>query len=74
MLEQLRKQRSRTKKELNHLDEAIAAFKKLVGTNSHAGVRRGPRTRRKLSAAARRKIARAQRARWAKVRQKAAKA
>lgn len=45
MLKQLRGERSRTKKELSHLDDAIAAFEKLVGNNA------GPAGARKLSRA-----------------------
>ncbi len=69
ILSQLQGERSRTEKEVERLDEAIAAFQKLVGTNSGGATRKGPRARRKLSAAARRKIGRAQKARWAKLRQ-----
>ncbi len=69
MLKELRGEQRRTQRELEHLDAAVAAFEKLVGANPGRGVRRGPR-RRKLSAAARGKIARAQKARWAKLRQK----
>ncbi len=67
VLNQLRGERTRTQKELKRLDRAIAAFEKLVATNRR-GKRRGPRARRKLSAAARRKISRAQKARRAKLR------
>jgi hypothetical protein len=62
-LEELREQRSRTKEELDHPDEAIAVLQKLVGKNSRQEVRGGPRRRRKLSATARRKISEAQKAR-----------
>lgn len=75
MLKALRGERSRTQKELSRLDDAIAAFERLVGRNPGPGRVRKPRARRKFSAAARRKIAKAQKARWAKLRQgKAAKA
>lgn len=74
ILKQLRGQRNRTQQELDRLDQAIAAFGKLVGTNPGRGGRGRPRARRRLSAAARRRIGRAQKARWARVRQeKAAK-
>ena len=66
ILKQLQRERSRTQKELNRLDNAIAAIKKLVGNNPGPARARKPRARRKLSAAARRKISRAQKARWAK--------
>jgi hypothetical protein len=68
MLKQLRGERSRTEKELSRLEDAIAAFKKLVGNNSGPARARKPRARRRLSAAARRKISQAQKARWAKLR------
>jgi uncharacterized protein YjiS (DUF1127 family) len=75
ILKQLRGERSRTRKELSRLDDAIAAFKKLVGNNPGPAGARKPRARRKLSAAARRKISRAQKTRWAKLRkEKAGKA
>ena len=68
MLKQLRRERSRSQKELNRLDDAIAAFKKLVGNNPGPGRPIKARVKRKLSAAARRKISEAQKARWAKLR------
>ena len=71
ILKQLQGERSRTERELRRLDGAIAAFEKLVGNNPGPGRLRKPR--RKLSVAARRRIAKAQKARWAKVRQEAAK-
>ena len=66
MLKQLRGERSRTEKELSHLDDAISTFEKLVGNNPGPGRPRKPR--RTLSAAARKKISEAQKARWAKQR------
>jgi hypothetical protein len=67
VLKELEQERSR-------LDQAIEAIGSLVGRNHlrlvHAQTNR---LRRTLSAAARRKIAAAQRARWAKVRAKQAK-
>jgi hypothetical protein len=68
MLKQLRGERSRTEKELSHLDDAIAAFEKLVGNNPGPPRARKPRARRRLSAAARKKISEAQKTRWAKLR------
>jgi hypothetical protein len=71
-LAQLRQERSRTQKELDRLDGAISALGKL-GARSAPARSSKPRARRKLSAAARKKISQAQKARWAKVRkQKAA--
>ncbi len=73
MLEELKAKRNSTKKQLDQLDEAIRALQKLGGSNSKGSESKGVKPRRTMSAAARRKIAAAQRARWAKVRkQKAA--
>ncbi len=72
MFKQLKRERKRAQKGLEHLDDAISAFGKVVGkagrraaTQTEKTVRR---VRRKMSAAARKRIAAAQRARWAKVR------
>ena len=69
VLKQLRGERSRTRKELSRFDDAIAAFEKLVGTNGRRAVRGAPRAKRRFSVATRRKMAEAQKARWAKLRQ-----
>ena len=61
----LQGQRVQVQKELVKLDKAIAVLSELSGTNS-APSQNGKR--RTLSAAARRKIGKAQKARWAKVR------
>ncbi len=68
MLRQLRGERSRTKRELGRFDDAIAAFQNLVGNNPGPGRPRKPR--RTLSAAARKRISEAQKARWAKQRKR----
>ncbi len=74
ILAKLQSERNRAEKELRHFDEAIAAIGRLVTNNVGAGRQMKPRAGRTLSTAARRKIARAQKARWAKLRQgKAAK-
>jgi len=65
----LQGQRTQVQKELAKLDKAIAVLRELSGTNS-APSENGKR--RALSAAARRKIGKAQKARWAKVRQQRA--
>ena len=74
---QLKQERKRAQKELKHLDEAVSAFRKLVGKAGHRVAARTEQTvrrvRRKLSAAARKKIAAAQRVRWAKLKQQALK-
>ncbi len=69
---QLRQERDRLSRELDRLDNAIAALGHIGGRSNGrtALARRGRRPRRKLSAAARARIAAAQRARWAKVRAK----
>ena len=72
-LTQLRKEHSKAQREVERLEEAIAAIQKLVGSKRGNYAGGGRRPRRKLSAAARRRISLAQKARWAKVRsQKAA--
>ena len=64
-LTELREERGRAAMQVRRIDEAIALIGKLASRNGLGlGVRK---TRRKrISAAARRKIAAAQRARWAK--------
>jgi hypothetical protein len=71
VLEQLKQEHERAAGELRQLEEIIAALSKV--TRSHSGMSSsfGKRARRHLSAAARERIAAAQRARWAKVREKA---
>lgn len=66
---QLRHERERLSRELERLDNAIAALGHIDGRSNGrtAAAKRGRRPRRKLSAAARARIAAAQRARWAKV-------
>lgn len=65
VLERLREQRDESARELTQLDKAIAALGGGAGGN-HAGRGAGRRGVRRMSAAARRRIAAAQRARWAK--------
>ncbi len=61
VLKELQQERSR-------LDQAIRAIEELVGHSRSGGIQAsGNRPRRIVSAAARRKMAVAQRARWAKV-------
>ena len=72
MLRQLRKERGRAQNQLERLDEAIGVFEKLVGNNSGGAARKESRNGRKPSAATRRKMAKAQKARWAKLRQRGA--
>ena len=61
VLKELEQERSR-------LDQAIAVIGQLVGMNGTRGQTRAKRPTRILSAAARRKISLAQKARWAKTR------
>jgi len=65
-IKMLQGQRLEMQKELATLDKAIAVLSKLSGTNSSPSP---TVTKRTMSAAARRKIAKAQKARWAKFRQ-----
>ena len=66
VLKELREERTRIREQVGGLDAAIDALQEVVG-----GAKSGeePRQKRTLSLAARKKIAAAQRARWAKVRQ-----
>lgn len=66
IVKQLRKERDKVEKQLSGLNAALAAF---VGTYYGAKPTRKKRT---MSAAGRKKIAAAQRARWAKIRAKKA--
>lgn len=61
IVSQLRREKTNLADELKQVDAALSVLGKLNGRNSN-------RPKRILSASARRKIAAAQRARWAKVR------
>ena len=63
-LQQLREERSRTRLQVQTLDKAISVIESLDGTGVS---RKSARPTRIVSAASRRKMARAQRARWARV-------
>jgi len=75
-LNELRQERNRAEREVERLDAAISVVQGLVGRNHLGGNARPGRTarmgrpHRKMSAAGRRKIAAAQRARWAKLKSK----
>jgi len=69
-LAQLREQRKLAQRQVEKLDEAIAAIEGLVGRGGTSGMPR----KRVLSAAGRRRIALAQKARWAKFKQQQKKA
>lgn len=61
VVQQLKQERSR-------LDKAIAALSEVTGGTTLNASTEGSRPKRQLSVAARKRIAAAQRARWAKVR------
>ena len=66
-VQQLKQERARTQKEVEKLDAAIRVLSGLTGTKQGSGRgRAGIGKRRTMSAAARKRIAAAQRARWAK--------
>jgi len=62
-LQQLRVERSRAQSEIEKLDQAISVIESLNGTGSY---RNANQPKRIISAASRRKMAQAQRARWAR--------
>ena len=70
MLKQLKRERKRAQKELEHLDDVISAFGIVVGKIGRRAAAKTEKTvrtaRRNMSAAARKRNAAAQRARWAK--------
>jgi uncharacterized protein (DUF3084 family) len=61
IFKQLKKEQKRAQKEVRELEAALTAFGKLVG-------KQAAKTQRQLSAAARKRISAAQKARWAKLR------
>ena len=73
VLEQLKQERERAEGELKQLEKVIAALSKARARGSRTSFGSGKR-KRQLSAAARERIAAAQRARWAKVRAQSRKA
>jgi hypothetical protein len=68
-LQQLREERKQAEQQIETLDRAISALEGIGGRSSGL-TRNGRRPTRVVSAAARRRMAKAQRARWARVRQK----
>jgi hypothetical protein len=70
-IDRLREERRDAQNQVQKLGEAISVLEKLTrgssGSTNHAGA--GQRTKRVLSAAGRRRISLAQKARWAKIRQ-----
>ena len=77
MFKQLKRERKRAQKELEHLDDAISAFGKVVGKAGSKAAAQTEKTvrrvRRRMSAEARKRIAAAQRLRWAKVKRQVLK-
>lgn len=72
LLTDLQAERKRAQVELGRLDDAISAIQGLVRRTNTGGnytTAASPRPRRTLSAAARRRISLAQKARWAKFKQ-----
>ncbi len=76
MLKELDAERNRVQQRLRRLDAAIEALRNVDHTGKllESRVRRPRNARRKLSAAARSRIAAAQRARWARLRAQQKKA
>ncbi len=68
IVKQLKKERDRAEKHLSALNLALAAF---IGTYYNNGAK-PTRKKRTISAAGRKRIAAAQRARWAKIKAKKA--
>ena len=67
-IRQLRQDRKQAQLQLEKLDSAISVLENLTGGSSATASHNGAQPRRAVSAAARRRMARAQKARWAKVR------
>jgi hypothetical protein len=70
-LKALKSERARVQQDLTKLDKAITVLEGLSGTN--AALPKGHARKRTMSAAARRKIGKAQKLRWAKLKQQAGK-
>ena len=66
VVQQLRMERDQAVKRIEQLDEALKALGSLSGSRGRIGHARTPGKRRTMSVAARKRIAAAQRARWAK--------
>lgn len=68
-IDRLREERRDAQNQVQKLGEAISVLEKLTRGASSSGNRSGHRMKRVLSAAGRRRISLAQKARWAKIRQ-----
>lgn len=69
-LKALKDERAKMQQGLAKLEKAITALEGIFGTTASSNAHRGKRT---LSAAARRKIGKAQKLRWAKLKQQVGK-
>src|SRR5205085_5681783 len=69
IVSELQSQRNQVQADLQRLDEAIRALKQLNGRGTRKGASRAAGSSRHVSAAGRARIAAAQRARWAKVKE-----
>jgi hypothetical protein len=67
-IQQLRQDRKQAQLQLEKLDSAIVVLEGLTGRSSATASSDGARPKRVVSAVARRRMARAQKARWAKLR------
>ena len=65
-IRQLRQERKHAQLQIEKLDSAISVLEGLTGSSSATPTRNGSQPKRKVSAAARRRMARAQKARCAK--------
>jgi ribosomal protein S2 len=73
VLQQLRTDKTQTERQLKRLGEAISALQKIDADGGRsARVETKRRSRRKVSKTARKRMAAAQKARWAKLRQQKA--
>jgi hypothetical protein len=70
MVKNLRWEQTRAKREVERLNDAIAALGKLARNTLGTYAKRFGRKKRRLPAAARRRISLAQKARWAKWKEK----
>ena len=68
-LHELREEHRQVQKQAKQLEEAISAIEGLAGRNTSTIARNGAQPSRTVSAAARRRMARAQKARWTKWRE-----
>jgi hypothetical protein len=70
VLNQLRAERKQAQLQIQKLNSAINALQGVVGRSNSTSSRNGAQPKRLVSAVARRRMARAQKARWAKARSK----